>query len=298
MREAEAARTVDAASVEAEMRDPLPLVLSLSAALTFFLAPSPLTAQTPVRAPEGMVLVEGGTFLQGSPDIEDGRSFDEGPRREVAVSSFFLARRELTFDEYDEFSSAVGRPRLPDEGWGRWTRPVINVTWRDAVEYSNWRSRKEGLTPAYTLDGNRVTWNLDADGYRLPTEAEWEFAARGGRRSGGFRFSGGNDLSVVAWHSLNSNIRTQPVGGRAPNELGLHDMSGNVWEWCWDWYAGYTAGRQTDPRGPEEAALRVVRGGAYSSMAPDLRPARRWFADPAHRFDRVGFRLARSIPAR
>lgn len=270
-----------------------PVFLAAITALVF--APS-LGAQTDVWVPDWMVLVEGGTFLQGSPDSEAGRSFDEGPVREVSVSAFLLGKREISFDEYDEFCSVSGRPRPDDKGWGRWSRPVMNVTWRDAVEYCNWRSRKEGLTPAYTLSGDEVTCDWTADGYRLPTEAEWEYAARGGRKSRSYPYSGGSDPEAAAWYGLNSGNRTHPVGGKAANELGLFDMAGNVWEWCWDWYAGYPAGKVSDPRGPGGAALRVVRGGAYFNVVANLRPAKRWFVDPAYKFDYLGFRLARSLP--
>ena len=276
-------------------RPPAPWYLAALAAL---LAPFWVAAQADIRVPDWMVLVEGGTFLQGSPESEAGRSFDEGPRREITVSSILLARREVTFDEYDEFCSATGRARPEDKGWGRWSRPAINVTWTDAVEYCNWRSRKDGLAPAYILDGGRVTCDWTAEGYRLPTEAEWEYAARGGRKTRGNPYSGGGDPETVAWYSLNSGNRSHPVGGKAPNELGLLDMSGNVWEWCWDWYAGYPAGRASDPRGPDGAALRVVRGGAWFNVVSNLRPARRWFVDPAYKFDYLGFRLARSLPSK
>lgn len=267
------------------------------AALAILLAAAQSWSQTDVRVPDWMVYVEGGTFLQGSPESEPGRSFDEGPRREVTLSSFLLAKREVTFDEYDEYCSSSGKPRPDDKGWGRWSRPAIHVTWRDAVEYCNWRSKKEGLAPVYTIAGDVVTCDWTADGYRLPTEAEWEFAARGGKKARGFPYPGGSDPEVLAWFSLNSGNRTHPAGGKTANELGLFDMAGNVWEWCWDWYAGYPSGRVSDPRGPDGAALKVARGGGYFNVVSNLRPAKRWFVDPAHKFDYLGFRLARSLPS-
>ena len=275
-----------------------PLVPLLSAVLATLTASFSLFAQGGVRTPDWMAYVEGGTFRQGSPDDEKDRSFDEGPRREVRVSSFLLAKRELTFDEYDEYCSAAGRPRPADGGWGRWSRPVINVSWLEAVEYCNWRSRKDGLTPAYTLDGSKVTCDWGADGYRLPTEAEWEYAARGGKKSRGFQYIAWDDPEVVAWYNLNAGGRTHPVGGKAPNELGLYDMGGNVWEWCWDWYAGYPVGDVSDPRGPPAAALKVVRGGAWFNVVSNLRPAKRYFIDPSYKHDYLGLRLARSVPAK
>jgi formylglycine-generating enzyme required for sulfatase activity len=277
------------------MRLRLPLAPAILAALAALFA-APALAQSDLRVPDWMAYVEGGTYLQGSPDSEAGRSFDEGPRREVTLSAFLLAKREVTFDEYDEYCAASGKPRPDDKAWGRWSRPVIDVTWRDAVEYCNWRSKKDGLAPAYTLGGDAVTCDWAAEGYRLPTEAEWEYAARGGKKVRGLPYPGGADPEGLAWFSLNAGNRTHPAGGKAANELGLFDMAGNVWEWCWDWYAGYPVGKAADPRGPEGAALRVVRGGAYFNVASNLRPAKRWFVDPAHRFDYLGFRLARSLP--
>jgi len=242
-----------------------------------------------------MVYVEGGTFFQGSPDGEEGRSFDEGPRREVTLSPFLIAKREVTFDEYDEYCSATGCVKPNDKAWGRWSRPVINITWLEALEYCNWRSRKDGLSPAYILDNSKVACDWESDGYRLPTEAEWEYAARGGKKSRGFRYSGSDDPEASAWYALNSGNRSHPAGGKAANELGLFDMSGNVWEWCWDWYAGYPLGAARDPRGPGEAALKVVRGGAWFNVVSNLRPSKRYYVDPAYKFDYLGFRLARSV---
>lgn len=259
---------------------------------------APVHSQTVVRMPDWMAYVEGGTFLQGSPDSEEGRSFDEGPRREVTVSSFLIAKREVTFDEYDEYCSDSGKPRPDDKGWGRWSRPVIGITWLEAVEYCNWRSKKDGLQPVYILDGSRVVCDWEAVGYRLPTEAEWEYAARGGKSGRNLRYSGSDNPETVAWYNLNSGNRSHPAGGKAANELDLQDMSGNVWEWCWDWYAGYPTSRDRDPRGPDAAALKVVRGGAWFNVASSLRPAKRYFVDPAHKFDYLGFRLARSVPAK
>ena len=131
--------------------------------------------------------------------------------------------------------------------------------------------------------------------YRLPTEAEWEFAARGGTLSQGFRYAGGDDIDEVARHLGNSGSQTHPVGGKKANELGLHDMSGNVWEWCSDWYGDYPAGAQTNPAGPALGSYRVGRGGSAWGGAVNCRPANRNGYTPAIRLDSLGFRLV-SVP--
>jgi formylglycine-generating enzyme required for sulfatase activity len=170
------------------------------------------------------------------------------------------------------------------------------VTWLDAVEYCNWLSEKESLSKCYLIKGTEVKYLDTAKGYRLPTEAEWEFAARGGNKSGGFSYAGSNNLNEVGWYKDNSGGMTQQVAKKAPNELGLYDMTGNVWEWVWDFYDWnyYKASPSDDPQGPGEGQYRVMRGGA-------------WYNDPTHaltvsrqdhhagfRQNSVGFRVARS----
>jgi formylglycine-generating enzyme required for sulfatase activity len=149
------------------------------------------------------------------------------------------------------------------------------VSWYDAAEYCNRLSRKEGLRPAYSGSGTNISCDFTADDYRLPTEAEWEYAAKGGNKSGGYTYAGGNDPGSVACYKSNSGNKTQPVGGRPANELELYDMSGNVWEWCWDWYGSYGSASQTDPPGavlgrqPGESRRRLElrRGGPASGLS-------------------------------
>ena len=172
--------------------------------------------------------------------------------------------------------------------------PVERVSWYDAVEFCNRLSRKEGLTPEYTISGKDVTWNRSADGYRLPTEVEWEYAARGGNKSRGYRFSGSDDPKEVAWYSANSGEKTHPVGQKKPNELGIYDMSGNVWEWVWDWYGSYSSTSQTDPRGPYSGSYRVLRGGSWNLYAGSFRSADRFSGGPSVSFYVLGFRLVRT----
>ena len=178
---------------------------------------------------------------------------------------------------------ATGRRKSYDEGWGRGTRPVINVSWNDAIAYCNWLSEKEKLPKAYDSNGNlldkdgRVTTDITKVlGYRLPTEAEWEYAARGGNKSKGYKYAGSDNVGDVAWYNSNSGKKTQEVGKKAPNELGLYDMSGNVWEWCSDWYGGYSSSAQTNPYNSTAGSDRVFRGGSCYSDAAFSRVANRY----------------------
>ena len=234
--------------------------------------------------------VQGGTFRMGSPS---GGRDNERPVRSVTVSSFHMARTPTTFAQYDEFARATNRDLPNDRGWGRDERPVIGVNWHDAVAYANWLSEQDGLTPAYRISGTNVTWDRGANGWRLPTEAEWEFAARGGTQSRGYTYAGSNDVNAVAWYTENSNSRTQPVAGKQANELGLYDMSGNVWEWVWDWFGDYPSRAQTDPTGPSSGSLRVVRGGRWLNPESLARSANRYAGAPDDRYNHSGFRLVR-----
>ena len=134
--------------------------------------------------------------------------------------------------------------------------------------------------------------SLTGQNFRLPTEAEWEFACRGGNNSRGYKYSGSNNLGSVAWYDGNSGNKTHPVGTKAPNELGIYDMSGNVWEWCADWYGDYSSGAQTNPTGPYGGSYRVYRGGSWSNYARNCRSSFRYGSDPMYRHNFLGLRLA------
>jgi formylglycine-generating enzyme required for sulfatase activity len=156
-----------------------------------------------------------------------------------------------------------------------YNHPVIHVSWNDANEYCNWLSRKT------------------AKNYRLPTEAEWEYAARGGNQSRGYTYSGSNNVDEVAWYNGNSGSATHAVGQKGPNEMGLYDMSGNVWEWCKDWYGGdyYKISPAIEPKGPSDGSYRVARGGGWSLSARYCRPSFRYDYNPVNRYHGLGFRL-------
>jgi formylglycine-generating enzyme required for sulfatase activity len=188
------------------------------------------------------------------------------------------------------------------------THPVTAVSWYDVVKWLNLKSELEGLTPCYTVSGatyktgqSSPDCNFNASGYRLPTESEWEYACRVGTTtafySGPITYTGTSpldpNLDQIGWYGGNSGTNTHPVGGKQANAWGLYDMSGNVWEWCWDWYATYP-GTVTDPTGAVSGASRVIRGGGFFSSARGCRSAIRFYNDPGIRFSNFGFRPART----
>ena len=251
-------------------------------ALTLLPKP-PVISEVPF--PE-MVLIQGGTFDMGSEEGDE----DEIPIQQVSLSDFYLGKYEVTFEEYDRFCEATNRDNPEDGGWGRGRRPVINVSWYDALEYCNWLSEQHGFLPAYQIDKKKqdpnnenavddLKWTIrlipQANGYRLPTEAQWEYAAKGGRLSRGYTYAGSNDIDSVGWYVGNANESTQIVGQKKGNEAQLFDMSGNVYEWCQDWYGDYSAGPLKDPKGPESGGRRVFRGGSWDLYAYFCRVAYR-----------------------
>ncbi|MEM7369469.1 MAG: SUMF1/EgtB/PvdO family nonheme iron enzyme [Bacteroidota bacterium] len=273
--------------------------------------------------PEGFVRIDGGTFQMGD-QFEEGRDIEQ-PVHSVSLSPFLLATHELTFNEYDLFCESTGRDKPDDEGWGRDRLPVINISWYDAIEYCNWRSQQEGLEAYYTINKSRkdpnnnnnssdnLKWlimtNDQANGYRLPTEAEWEYAAR--QRGQKVRFGNGQDIAdpeqinfdaSESYKKTYSKVgtyrgKTVEVGSFSPNGLDLYDMSGNVWEWCWDWIASdyYEQGNNQNPQGATAGSLRVVRGGSWDDVPYLCRAADRSWSYPNFRINSFGVRLARHI---
>ena len=255
-------------------------------------APSPSDApevSEAVEIPQGYVEIPSGSFMQGSPASEEGRRDTEVPQRRVTISrAFALKATPVTQGEWQEI---MGNNPSRFSSCGS-NCPVEMVSWFDAVEYLNRLSEREGLEKCY--EGSRESIHfkgLDCEGYRLPTEAEWEYAARAGTT--GARYG---DLDQIGWHRGNSGRRTRPVGQKQANQWRLYDMIGNVFEWTWDWYGEYEAGNVTDPVGPSTGSNRVYRGCSWGSDASFCRAASRLRDTPAIRVNFVGFRPARTIP--
>jgi formylglycine-generating enzyme required for sulfatase activity len=222
------------------------------------------------KALPDMVFVQGGTFQMGSPDKDKEAYSDEKPQHEVTVRDFEIGKYPVTQKLWQEILGAN-----PSHFKGCDDCPVENVSWGDVQEFLK-----------------KLNTRYPGQNYRLPTEAEWEYAARGGRLSKGFTYAGSNDLKEVGWFYKNSDNTTHPVGGKKANELGLHDMSGNVWELCADWYGDYPSGDQTNPTGPTEGLGRVGRGGSWSDARCCC--VGRNLLTPAGRYGHLGFRLASS----
>lgn len=260
------------------------------------------------------ILIKGGTFQMGSPEEEAWRSEDE-VRHTVTVSDFYMSAYELTQAEYQEIAG-----NNPSSFSGE-DLPVENISWLDAVSYCNARSEREGLTPAYTVDGAGVTWDRAANGYRLPTEAEWEYACRAGTTTPfntetsisaeESNYYGHYPYEIEDNYFSQGNLTTKPgeyrqttvpVTSFSPNPWGLYNMHGNVGEWVWDYYGAYDstnesaagAAEQTDPTGAESGTLRVYRGGGWNDFAKNMRSAyRAALAGDKGSFN-IGIRLVRN----
>ena len=282
--------------------------------------PPPIALDAVGVLPE-MVLVPGDTFLMG--DLFREGFEDQVPWHEVKLSDFYLGKTEVTFQNYDAFCSATGhmKPQYYIY-WDRSQRPVVNIDWYDAVEYCNWLSQQQQLKPAYTIDQSQkdpdnydtddaknwiVTRIPDANGYRLPTEAEWEYAAREGGKK--LRFGNGKDTANLAQMNFDASAQSKKpysiVGKkpfnsiecgslRSPNALGLHDMSGNVREWCADWYGDYQSAPATNPIGRLKGRVRIARGGSYNDAAHACRTMARINTTPTNKDVYLGFRVAAS----
>ncbi|MGD9547165.1 MAG: alpha/beta fold hydrolase [Candidatus Krumholzibacteriia bacterium] len=248
----------------------------------------------PFPDPVGQFLrIPAGTFIMGSPLGELGRYSDEVQHQVTLTRPFWLATTEVTEELWD---SVMG------SGTSTSQLPKVYVEWDEAVAFCNQLSLREGLAPAYTQSGTRWVWNQSTNGFRLPTEAEWEFACRSGSSTafanGGITEVGcDNDpnLNAMGWYCGNSDNQRHVVGQKAANPWGLFDMHGNVWEWCWDWYGSYSTLAVTDPVGPDSGSYHVLRGGSFGAGARDCRSAAHGLNYPVSSdFGIRGFRLSRS----
>jgi formylglycine-generating enzyme required for sulfatase activity len=251
-----------------------------------------------------MVLVKGGRFIMGS---NKSRDKSQHPEHVVHISDFMMGKYEVTVGEFRKFINShtyvtdaekdgfsysfdgknlifpkkgvnwecdvLGNRRVNEED-----HPVIHVSQNDAMAYCKWLSMQSGKE------------------YRLPTEAEWEYAAKGGPRQENFLYSGGNNMESIGWYAWNSNYATHPVGKKAPNGLGLYDMSGNVWEWCSDWLGPYRGEEQTNPKGSDTGSFAVMRGGGWRFFAIICTNTQRRGMPPGFNGSGPGFRLASSLP--
>ena len=271
----------------------------------------------------GMVLINGGTFQMG------GEAPGSSPVHSVTVSSFYMGKYEVTNREYCEFLNASGNQ---SEGGAEWVivkedensgisgsngsysvrtgyenRPVVNVNWYGAVAYCNWLSDRKGLGKCYGSKDNRGNVDINIKGYRLPTEAEWEYACRAGTRTE--YYWGGSMDGSYCWYRDNSVVTDNKayydresgsfknyhaVGQKRPNSFGLYDMSGNVWEWCNDWYGDYPSSSVSNPVGPPTGSVRVTRGGGWLNAAGSCRSAYRHNFPPDNHSYCMGFRTSRT----
>ncbi len=236
----------------------------------FMLLPTILLAESKALPEIDMVFVEGGTFMMGFNEDETEHSY-EAPKHEVTLRAYKIGKYEVTQDIWEKVmgsnpSTFVGKDL-----------PVENVSWDDVQVF---------IKKLNKLTGKH---------YRLPSEAEWEFAARGSNKSKGFIFIGGDDPDSIGWHFDNSDKHTHSVGLLTPNELGIYDMAGNVGEWTQDWYGPYSAKSQTNPKGPKSSDIgKIFRGGNWATLAQYNRPACRNISNPNFRSSTIGFRLAES----
>jgi formylglycine-generating enzyme required for sulfatase activity len=215
-----------------------------------------------------MVFVEGGTFTMGCTSEQSDCGINEKPTHRVTLSSFQMGKYEVT---QAQWRAVMGSN--PSHFSGCDDCPVENVGWKDVQEFIRKLNQKTGKN------------------YRLPTEAEWEFAARGGNKSKGYKYAGGNNIGSVAWYGSNSGSKTHPVGQKQANDLGIYDMTGNVLEWCSDWYGNYSSSSQTNPKGPQNGSIRVLRGGSWGNLTWVCRVAVRVRSLPSYRGRNSGFRI-------
>ncbi|MCG8422965.1 MAG: SUMF1/EgtB/PvdO family nonheme iron enzyme [Proteobacteria bacterium] len=282
-------------------------------------AQEPGLGERQVEDSVGMALLwlPGGRFTMGSLDEDEMAYKNEKPAREVEVSGLWMAETAVTNGQYEHYVRATGKePALwSDKRYNGAEQPAVGVSWYDAVSFCNFLSERAGLEPCYAIEGENVQWKAGTTGYRLPTEAEWEYACRAGTPT---RWSFGNDesqLGEYGWYDKNSDDELQPVGRKRPNPWGLYDMHGNVFEWCWDWYGPYpqspARSEMQDPVGTAKSAMvdvydpqrgevvkgmvRLLRGGSFGYWARYLRSAYRNWIRPEDGGWNIGFRCVRGV---
>lgn len=291
-----------------------PLGIKINILLLPLLFPIQALFAQPTSLPPEMVYVRGGTFEMGCTAEQSANGAcdsDEFPVHEVTLTDFYIGKYEVAQAQWTAVVPEY-EPNYSQFGQGD-NYPVYYISWYDAVTFCNRLSEQEDFRPAYYVDagltevfdelnGNgqvylNVYWDKAADGYRLLTEAEWEYAARGGQCSEGYVYSGNGDLNSVGWYFNNSDHSTHPVGEKAPNELGVYDMSGNVYELCWDWWGSSYSGQSEacDPSGTTGGSYRVLRGGSFVYDVSNCRVANRGFNTPGNRNVNLGFRVARRL---
>ena len=273
----------------------------------FFLDDIEIDPITPPIVSPKMIAIPGGNFEMGCTETQTNCSSDELPVHSIELSDFYMSKYEITQQEWANVIPGF----LPDYDYGtNPTFPVYGINLYDAFTFCNRLSLLKGHTPCYYFDESftevfdtlsedwsnviNIYWKINADGYRLPTEAEWEYAARGGQLSQNFQYSGSSQINNVAWFEENN---CKEVGTKSPNELGLHDLSGNIWELCWDFYQGdyYDFSLECNPLGPENGTLRVKRGGSWSGTNLDARISNRSTTIPSNRDHLQGLRLVRGL---
>ncbi|MBM3269449.1 MAG: formylglycine-generating enzyme family protein, partial [Candidatus Sericytochromatia bacterium] len=279
--------------------------------------PIPTPAATPAPSPTpgltaGFVRIPAGTFQIGSPESEFARDTDEGPQHQVTLTrAFEMLDHEVTQGQWKALMTCdttlcppCGAADAQDDDC-----PVAAMTWFEAVEYANAFSRSKGLPECYSVSGTTVTVEAPGGnpyrcgGFRLPTEAEWEYAYRAGSTTA--YYNGANSatgcgldpkLDAIGWYCGNSGNKFQKVKQKLPNAFGLYDMAGGVYEWVWDWKESYLSGAETDPPGPSFGSRRGKRGGSYKDYAEEARAATRRRTSPDQRVFDNGFRLVRTLP--
>ena len=217
-----------------------------------------------------MIQVEGGLFVMGNREGQD----DERPMHEVVLKGFFISKFEVT---QEQWRLVMGKN--PSEFKACLKCPVENVSWNDIQAFIKKLNAKTGKS------------------YRLPTEAEWEYAAKGGSNNNVYKYAGSNEINLVAWYYENAKNKTHPAGSREPNALGVYDMTGNVWEWCSDWYDKnyYQQSKKNNPQGPMNGDYRVLRGGSWNSEGSNCRLTDRSFFGQNSRMNDIGFRVVYSM---